>query len=79
VTLHAAYVRFTLGDKEEVAWFVPGRMFVNGGENLLRFGRNPELLSALLPPDLDIKVGELFYLIYRYLRTTLPVCVVTVI
>ena len=45
-----------MGDKEEVACFVPGRTYVNGADNLLKFGRSQELLAAILDPDLDIKV-----------------------
>ena len=56
MTPHAAYVRFQMGDKEEVACFVPGRTYVNGADNLLKFGRSQELLAAILDPDLDIKV-----------------------
>jgi hypothetical protein len=55
---HAVYVRFKMGDKEEVAAFVPGRMYVNGTENLLRYGKTLELLAAILDTELDIKVRE---------------------
>jgi hypothetical protein len=46
-----------MGDKEEVAAFLPGRMFVNGTDNLLKFGKTPELLAAILDTQLDIKVS----------------------
>jgi hypothetical protein len=54
---HAVLVRFKMGDKEEVAAFLPGRMFVNGTDNLLKFGKTPELLAAILDTQLDIKVS----------------------
>ena len=53
---HSVLLRFKMGDKEEVACFVPGRMFVNGTENLLKFGKTAEMLAAILDPELDIKV-----------------------
>ncbi len=54
---HAVLVRFKMGDKEEVAAFLPGRMYVNGTDNLLKFGKTPELLAAILDTQLDIKVS----------------------
>jgi hypothetical protein len=61
---HAVLVRFKMGDKEEVAAFLPGRMFVNGTDNLLKFGKTPELLAAILDTQLDIKASFVLELPY---------------
>ena len=32
------------------------RMYINGTENLLRYGKSTELISAILDPGVDFKI-----------------------
>jgi len=50
------FFRFTINDKPQIAYAIPGRMYVNGSENLLKYGKSKDLLLALLDPDMDFKI-----------------------
>ena len=53
---HAVYLQFLHQDKEEVCVFSPGRMFVNGKENLLRFAVSVNVTKAIFPEGSELSV-----------------------
>ena len=48
VSLHAVFLTFTHEEEEQVAVMTPGKMFINGSENLLNFARAEVILRQLL-------------------------------
>ena len=48
VSLHAVFLTFTHEEEEQVAVMTPGKMFINGSENLLNFARADVILRQLL-------------------------------
>ena len=56
VSLHAVFLAFTHEEEEQVAVLTPGRMFINGSENLLNFARAEVILRQLLSEKDDFRV-----------------------
>ena len=53
---HSVYLQFLHQDEEEVCVFSPGRMFVNGAENLLKFALAPNITKAIFPEGSEFSV-----------------------
>ena len=56
VSLHAVFLTFTHEEEEQVAVMTPGKMFINGSENLLNFARAEVILRQLLSDKDDFSV-----------------------
>ena len=53
---HAVYLQFEQEDKLELCVFSPGRMFVNGSENLLKFALSANITRAMFPEGSEFTV-----------------------